>query len=232
VHARRRAPWLPAAVRRKLVLTAVSLAVLLLAGCLAGPALGPQVGGMPAVYSDAGTVTHRLESLRSAPQPGVSPAQSPAPSPAAAPPQRPAARQAAALALPARSGSGRRVVYSKSRQRVWLVRGDGTVARTYAVSGQLSQPDPGSYRVYSTSRHTSSAVSDATMGFMVRFTRGKRTGAAIGFHDIPRRPDGTYEQTAAELGEPISAGCIRQRRADARALWNFAPVGTRVVVTR
>ncbi len=134
--------------------------------------------------------------------------------------------------LPSSSGSGKRIVYSISRQRVWLVERDGDVERTYLVSGQPSQPDPGSYRVYSKSRHARSAVSDATMQFMVRFAEGEETGAPVGFHDIPRRFDGTYVQTEAELGKPLSAGCVRQRRSDARMLWSFAPVGTRVVVTR
>ncbi|MDP9396266.1 MAG: L,D-transpeptidase, partial [Actinomycetota bacterium] len=156
------------------------------------------------------------------------------------PASRPASRDTARsstpsperTALPVRSGTGRRIVYSISRQRVWLVAGDGDVQRTYLVSGQASQPDPGRYRVYSKSRHTSSAVSPATMQYMVRFAVGEDTGAAVGFHDIPRHRDGTYEQTEAQLGEPLSAGCVRQRRADARALWDFAPVGTAVVVTR
>ena len=37
-------------------------------------------------------------------------------------------------------------------------------------------------------------------------------------------------QTVAQLGTPLSHGCIRQRTADARALWDFAPLGTTVVV--
>jgi lipoprotein-anchoring transpeptidase ErfK/SrfK len=132
--------------------------------------------------------------------------------------------------VPADSGSGRRVIYSIGQQRVWLVTGSGEVDATYLVSGRLSQPGPGSYRVYSRSRHARSAVSDATMQYMVRFAHGARTGAPIGFHDIPRRFDGSYEQSVAELGQPLSAGCIRQSIDDARRLWGFAPVGTTVVV--
>jgi lipoprotein-anchoring transpeptidase ErfK/SrfK len=37
-------------------------------------------------------------------------------------------------------------------------------------------------------------------------------------------------QTPAQLGTPLSHGCIRQRTADAKALWHFAPLGTTVVV--
>lgn len=164
------------------------------------------------------------------PTPGSTPGSTPAtgsPPPAHA---RPA--KTTAPAVPADSGTGRRVVYSIEQQRVWLVAGSGTVESTYLVSGRLSQPGPGSYRVYSRSRHARSAVSDATMQYMVRFAHGARTGAPIGFHDIPRRFDGGYEQSVADLGKPLSAGCIRQSSGDARRLWAFAPVGTRVVVVR
>lgn len=145
----------------------------------------------------------------------------------------PAVRQArSSTALPASSGSGRRVVYSVARQRVWVVDASGQVARTYLVSGRRSQPGPGTFRVYSRSRHTASAVSDETMEYMVRFTHGRRTGAAIGFHSIPVDHLGRPAQTEQQLGQPLSAGCIRQRAADARYLWDFATLGTKVVVVR
>jgi hypothetical protein len=131
-------------------------------------------------------------------------------------------------ALPARSGSGRRVVFDMSAQRVWLVGRENQVRRTYLVSGSLSDNlKPGPYEVYSTSRHAIGIDDSGTMQFMVRFAHGER--AAIGFHDIPV-DDGEPVQTRAQLGTPQSHGCIRQARPDARALWAFAPVGTKVVV--
>jgi hypothetical protein len=123
-------------------------------------------------------------------------------------------------------------VYSRSAQRVWLVRASGTVARTYLVSGRLREPRVRSYRVYSRSRWARSAVSPETMRLMVRFVPGRKGSAAIGFHTIPRDRRGRPAQSAAQLGLPISHGCVRQRWSDALALWRFAPVGTRVVVTR
>jgi lipoprotein-anchoring transpeptidase ErfK/SrfK len=65
------------------------------------------------------------------------------------------------------------------------------------------------------------------MRWFVRFAEGPN--AAIGFHSIPLL-DGAPVQTIAQLGIPLSHGCIRQKTADARALWDFAPVGTTVVV--
>lgn len=133
-------------------------------------------------------------------------------------------------ALPARSGAGRRVVFSESRQRVWLVDAAGEVARTYLVSGSVyDNLDPGTYQVFSRSRHAIGIDDSGTMEFFVRFTHGD-AGAAIGFHSIPV-DDGRPVQSRRQLGTPLSHGCIRQKRADAVALWDFAPLGTTVVVT-
>lgn len=132
--------------------------------------------------------------------------------------------------LPAGSGEGRRVVFSESQQRVWLVEDDGTVARTYLASGSVyDNLDPGTYEVFSTSRYAVGIDDSGTMEYFVRFTHGDE-GAAIGFHTIPV-DDGVPVQTREQLGTPLSHGCIRQAEADAIALWEFAPVGTTVVVT-
>jgi L,D-transpeptidase catalytic domain len=143
-----------------------------------------------------------------------------------------ASDQRATPALPSDSGSGRRVVFDMSLQRVWLVGRDGAgqdvVRRTYLVSGSLTDNlRPGSYAVYSRSLHAIGIDDSGTMEYMVRFAHGPH--AAIGFHDIPVL-HGKRVQSRGDLGSPASHGCIRQWRPDARALWRFAPVGTRVVV--
>lgn len=130
---------------------------------------------------------------------------------------------------PAASGHGRRVVFDMSAQRVWLIGRDGHAATSYLVSGSLTDNlAPGRYEVYSRSRHATSFDLQSTMGYMVRFGYGQR--AAIGFHDIPVDLTGDPLQELSELGSPQSHGCIRQRRADARQMWDFAVLGTPVVV--
>jgi hypothetical protein len=132
-------------------------------------------------------------------------------------------------ALPAESGHGRRIVFDMSDQRVWLVDADNTVERTYLVSGSLHDNlQAGTYEVYSMSPTAVSYDGDETMNYMVRFAHG--VNAPIGFHDIPAYSDGSLAQTRDDLGTPQSAGCIRQWKPDAKALWNFAEVGTTVVV--
>ena len=135
-----------------------------------------------------------------------------------------------ATALPADSGDGRRVVFSQSGQRVWLVGDRDKVQRTYLVSGSLlDNLEPGTYSVYSKSRWAVGIDDSGVMEYFVRFAQGP-SGAAIGFHTIPTK-DGSPLQTKAQLGTPQSHGCIRQKTADAIALWDFAPIGGSVVVT-
>jgi hypothetical protein len=130
--------------------------------------------------------------------------------------------------LPAGSGSGRRVVFSKSAQRVWLVDADGSVASTYLVSGSVTDNlGPGKYDVYSRSRWAVGIDDSGVMQYFVRFAHGDN--AAIGFHSIPTK-NGVPLQTEAQLGTPQSHGCIRQKLSDAERMWNFAGVGTDVVV--
>ena len=134
------------------------------------------------------------------------------------------------VALPGDSGSGKRVVFSQSRQRVWLVTEEEKVRRSYLVSGSVyDNLDPGTFQVYSRDKDAVGIDDSGTMRFFVRFTKGP-SGAAIGFHDIPV-DEGSPVQTIAQLGTPLSHGCIRQQAADAIALWKFAPIGTTVVVT-
>ncbi len=129
-------------------------------------------------------------------------------------------------AVPASSGTGRRIVYCNSCQRVWLVESDGSVARSYQVSGRRGVPRPGTYSVKSKS-NPGSTENGLRLGHMVRFTKGRSLW--IGFHAIPVGAKGPI-QSQRQLGQALSLGCIRQAPADAVALWEFAPVDTAVVV--
>lgn len=134
-------------------------------------------------------------------------------------------------ALPLNSGEGRRVVYSKSLQRVWTVEADGSVSKTHRVSGRLTwnQPTPGTYSVFSRSSFTCNIKNPAICWrYMVRFTRGPE-GDNIGFHEIPKK-NGVPVQSVSQLGQPLSGGCVRQATPDAVYIWDWAPVGTKVVV--
>jgi lipoprotein-anchoring transpeptidase ErfK/SrfK len=150
----------------------------------------------------------------------------PTPPPTTAPPPPPPNDQ-----LPENSGTGRRAVYSKSLQRVWTVEADGSVSKTHLVSGRRTwnQPLPGTYSVFSRSPYTCN-IKDPSIcwRYMVRFTKGPE-GDNIGFHEIPNK-NGRPVQSIWQLGQALSSGCVRQATPDAQYMWNWAPVGTKVVV--
>ena len=139
--------------------------------------------------------------------------------------------RAAARPAPEDSGEGRRIVYAVRAQRVWLVEADGTVLDTYLVSGRRNTPRPGTYKVFSKSRKAYATHDGITMQYMVRFTRAS-SGVPIGFHDLPRYASGRPMQTNKQLGTYQSGGCVRQDRAHAIQLYEWAPIGTKVVVLR
>ncbi|MGH9133313.1 MAG: L,D-transpeptidase, partial [Ilumatobacteraceae bacterium] len=133
--------------------------------------------------------------------------------------------------LPVDSGEGRRAVYSKSLQRTWTVEADGTVSRTYLVSGRLTwnQPTPDTYYVFSRSGFTCNIKNPSICWrYMVRFTKGP-DGDNIGFHEIPK-VNGKPIQSESQLGQALSGGCVRQATPDAQHMWAWAPIGTKVVV--
>lgn len=135
--------------------------------------------------------------------------------------------------LPANSGTGRRVVYSNSAMRVWAVDEAGNVVKTHRVSGKRFVPPPGTYSVFSRSLYTYSRSNPAIKWmYMIRFTHSA-SGDNIGFHEIPTQcnSSGCWKlQTEAQLGQALSGGCVRQSTPDAIWMWNWAGLGTQVVV--
>ncbi len=126
------------------------------------------------------------------------------------------------------SGS-RHIIYDRGQQWVWMVDADGSVVDNYPVSGNTTSPVPGRYKVTSKSEEAISYNWLFTMEHMVRFTTDIE-GDSIGFHSIPRGWRDTPVQTEAQLGDSLSLGCIRQRDDKAERLYDWASIGTPVVV--
>ena len=132
--------------------------------------------------------------------------------------------------LPPNSGSGKRLVYERAGQRVWAIDDDERVIRSWLVSGsKYSNEVPGTHKVYSKSEMSTAWNGQAYLPKMVRWL--KTDIGAIGFHAIPLHvEDNSPYMTEAELGTRLSGGCQRQANADAEFLWDFADIGTTVVV--
>ena len=132
--------------------------------------------------------------------------------------------------LPTNSGSGRRIVYERMGQRVWAVDENENIIRSWLVSGsKYNNETPGTHEVYSRSEMSTAWNGRAYLPKMVRWL--KTDIGAIGFHAIPmHKEDNSPYQTDAELGMRLSGGCQRQANLDADFMWDFAQIGTPVVV--
>ena len=132
--------------------------------------------------------------------------------------------------LPPDSGSGRRLVYERAGQRVWAVADDETIIRSWLISGsKYDNETPGTHEVYSRSEMSTAWNGKAWLPMMVRWL--KTDIGAIGFHALPLHvEDDSPYQTEAELGTRLSGGCQRQANLDAQFTWDFAQIGTKVVV--
>jgi len=134
-----------------------------------------------------------------------------------------------AAPVPIKSGSGRRIVYANRQQRVWVINADNEVIRTFPVSGMLGQPGKGTFSVFSKSPTSySPEFAGVTFRFMTRFAIG-RNGGNIGFHEIPTRNNKPM-QTVDELGTFKGSGCLRSSTQDALFIYQWATLGTKVVV--
>ena len=165
--------------------------------------------------------THRVRaerttSYRVPPTPTTTSTTRPAVNPALGPP-------------PASSGIGRRIVYCNSCQRVWLVDEPDYVVATFPVSGRRYTPRPGIYHVFRKLESGYSKAHDLRLPYFVGFAWGSTTD--IGFHGIPLRSDGSPIESDAQLGQPLSSGCVRLQQLVAKALYEWTPEGTPVVVT-
>ncbi|MBR7677376.1 L,D-transpeptidase [Streptomyces daliensis] len=123
-------------------------------------------------------------------------------------------------ALPARSGTGTRVVYSLDSERVWLVGKGDKVSRTYEVEPSSVHPAPGTYKVTSRSSHITGS-DGVPVENVVRFTTVGNT--TIGF-------SAALDGSTPKADSARKTGGIREQRKDGEALWLFAPIGTKVVV--
>ena len=176
--------------------------------------------------------TPAARSTTTTPRPGVDAAAA-APAPAHAPPahdQRRPHRRADA-ALPAgSSGTGRRIVFSQHLPAGLAGRRPTTRCAHLPGLGQRDRQPParhlrGLLAVAPGHRASTTPGSCSTSCASPRARPAPRSASTAS-----RRKNGAPLQTAAQLGTPQSHGCIRQWQPDAIALWNFAPVGTKVVV--
>jgi len=121
----------------------------------------------------------------------------------------------------------KQIVIKTSTQELQQRLGGITLA-TYKVStGKASTPTPkGEFRIFFKSPKAWSRSAKLWMPFFMQFTK-----QGAGIHELPEWPGGKKEG-ADHLGTPVSHGCVRLGVGPAKTLYDWAPLGTKVVVVR
>lgn len=130
--------------------------------------------------------------------------------------------------------TGRRIVISQRQNYVWLVRSNGNVV---AQGGMIDNPSVlarGTYRTGSKCGRPAKVRNNSDLSGELRLQNFVRFApCGIGFHRIPQ-----YWSNGAQIHPDFllgtnykeSHGCIRVSRAMSFRIWDFASIGTKVVV--
>jgi len=104
---------------------------------------------------------------------------------------------------------------------------DGRLLDSYVVStGKMGMETPrGTYAVVNKFLRAWSKKYGAFMPYWMAIT----PGGSFGIHELPELLDG-YKEGTDDLGNPVSHGCIRLGIGPAERVYNWAEVGTPVVV--
>jgi len=129
---------------------------------------------------------------------------------------------ATAAAVPAASGTGRRIVYAVGQKRVWLVDASDKAGRTFAVWPGTVSPDPGTYTV-SVRKDATTGSDGVQIANIVYFAT--KSGLNIAFSNAV---DGSSPPPA--VGK--ETGGVRMGKADGAALWAFGTTSTKVIVVK
>lgn len=119
------------------------------------------------------------------------------------------------------------IVIRLKAQRADQVLGGVTIASNPVSTGKASTPTPvGTFKVLSKNKRAWSRMAGLWMPWWMQFTK-----QGAGLHELPEWPRG-HKEGAAHLGTPVSHGCVRLGIGPAKALFDWAPVGTPVVIVR
>jgi lipoprotein-anchoring transpeptidase ErfK/SrfK len=125
-------------------------------------------------------------------------------------------------------GGPKRIVVDISQQRAYAYEGDTLVYKFIVSTGEPGRE---------TARGTFSVLNKIPMAYASTWNLKMPYWLGIywagplqdGFHALPILPDGS-RLWEGNLGRPVSYGCIILSTADARTLYNWAEIGTKVVI--
>lgn len=121
-----------------------------------------------------------------------------------------------------------KTIFIKLKTQTMEKRVNGIAVKTFKISGGLAKtPTPvGEYKVLNKHPRAWSRSAKLWMPYWMAFTtRGH------GLHELPEWPGGKKEG-ANHLGKPASHGCVRMGIGAAKEMYDWAPVGTRIIIER
>ncbi len=125
---------------------------------------------------------------------------------------------------------GKKIVVDLSDQRMYLYEYGKLVSTRVVSTGKWSMPTPtGAFKT----KNKIGVAYSARYGLYMEYWMAFTPDGAYGMHALPfwkLAGGGKLYEGASHLGTPVSHGCIRQRLADAKSLYAWAPIGTPVVV--
>lgn len=99
--------------------------------------------------------------------------------------------------------------------------------QTIVSSGKWNWPTPvGEFKIINKHPRAWSKLAGLWMPYWMGFAGGK-----FGIHDLPEWPNGKKEGLN-HLGKPVSHGCIRLSSAEAKELYAWTPVGTKLIIKK
>jgi peptidoglycan hydrolase-like protein with peptidoglycan-binding domain len=138
--------------------------------------------------------------------------------------------------VPGSSGTGRRIVVSRTQNYVWLVRSDGTVRWQGGIIDNPSIWPSGSYRTGSACGRAAHVLHNSDYSGTLRldhFSRVQTGLCGVAFHRVPvRKSNGTQIHADWVLGTNLLAshGCMRVSARTATEIWDFSQAAVKVVV--
>lgn len=222
-HARRK--WQRIAIGGAAAVITVGIAIAAFGGISAGRDRAESGTGAP-----ASTATRTVESTPAPSGSGTSKPATATPSQVATPPQTATAGAEATGAIaPLVPAPGKKtIVVSKKKQLVTLYRADGTPIDRFPCASGVIYPRVGTYKIFGKRKQSWSLYDDTTFYYFTKFEVSDK-GNSIGFHSIPQEPDGSL---VGGLGKPISHGCVRLEKKKAKFIYEWAPIGAKVIVKK
>lgn len=111
-----------------------------------------------------------------------------------------------------------------SQQKLKLYQGEQIVGEYTTSTGKADMPTPtGTFRVLSKEKNHWSSQYSLYMPYALRFYNG------FYIHELPYWPGG-YREGEEHLGVPVSHGCVRIGIGAAEEVYNFADIGTKIVI--